>query len=286
MESILGTAASHAVSSLFKEDERDPREDLQFGAGLDLQNQKDIFDYRINRGLEHGMTPYEMFMGPAAGGGGGTSNLGATLGNAASQQEIASKQRNQEITQRALDRATTLQQTKMQTDAQVKTAEISAGASIQNTQTQTRTQQLIANNQLSLNQKTYENVTLPEAAARINKTEAETKKLLNEVATSTPDFVKFMKMLSMGVDNTLSAFVQNMDGYNLVDPESVKKIPVHKRAEILSLMLAIQSGTLKNVKGLENLGNEVIDSQRKQPVMGNQYDNSNKIMRHMINLGG
>ena len=50
---------------------------LILGNRLDLANQQKMFDYRIRKGQEAGMTPYEMYMGPAAGAGGGTTGSGS-----------------------------------------------------------------------------------------------------------------------------------------------------------------------------------------------------------------
>lgn len=255
---------------------------IKLGNQLDMQNQKEMFDYRIQQGMAAGMTPYEMYMGPAAGAGGGTSGSGATLGNQPMQAAQANIQQQTALQQQE----TELKKTAMQTEATKYAADKAAEAQTGVAQMQTETQKLIAANQLQFNEKTYLNVTLPEASAKIGKTEAETDKLLNEVVTSTPEFVKFMKMLSMGVDNTLSAFLQNMDGYNLVDPGSVAKIPEHKRKEILAMLLAIQSGTLKNVEGLKKVGGDIMDA-AQIPTMGvRDIKGANDHTRAAINAGG
>lgn len=264
------------------------QQNMVLGNSLDMDNQKEMYDYRISQGLEHGMTPYEMFSGPASGGGGGTSGSGGVLGNSASQlgkQIMQNKQqRNQAVAQISAD----LYKTKMQTDAQKEVAKIQTGSQQNIAEMQTETQKLIAENQLKFNKNTYNNVTLPEAAARIGKTTAETDKILNEVVTTKPAFVKYMKMLTMGVDNTLSAYIQNIEGYNLTDPESVNKIPMSKRKEILSMLLAIQSGTLKNVEGIKQFGTDFLDTIRNKPKpLGNgRTKGFNDITRHQINNAG
>lgn len=251
------------------------------GGREDLKNQQKMFDYRIQQGLAHGMTPFEMFSGPAASGGGGTSNMGATLGNQAGQLAQQSLKLNQEVAEREKDRKLELAKVQMQTDAS------KAIAGLQ-TETTKRGQDLthaIQSGNLRLSQATYKNVTLPQAAAALRKTEAETDKILNEVATSRPVFVKYMKMLSMGVDNTISAYLQNMYGYNLVDPEEVAKIPRSQRKQILSTLLGVQSGTIKNIEGLKIFGAQVGDHVKGFSPK-KSINKANDVTRHMINQGG
>ena len=249
------------------------------GYGLDLQGQKEIFDFKTQRGIENGLTPYEVFAGPGGNASGGTSNMGQTMGNQAAQQTANI---NNAILQMGLK--------KMDNDTAKEVAGIQAAANKEVAGIQSDTQKLIAANKLSLDRDTYNNITIPESAAKLKISAEELKIKLNNVATSKPEFVKFMKMLTMGVDNTLSAFIQNVDGYNLTDPESVAKIPIEKREEILSMMLAIQSGTLKNVEGFLKIGSDVMENLPKLPNvkqnLGTGRKGGNRHMQHMINNAG
>ena len=240
-----------------------------------------MFDYRINKGLEHGMTPYEMFSGPAASAGGGTTGSGNVLGNPASQLAQQQMKIKQETNERAKDRETELTKVQMQTEASKQIAGVQADTTKRGQDLTYEVQQ----GNLQINQDTYRNITLPKAAQMLKKSVAETDKLLNEVATTRPVFIKFMKMLSMGVDNTLSAYLQNMYGYNLVDPKDVARIPQGQRKQILSTLLGIQSGTLKNIEGLKIFGEE-LGSKMTKPQLGRGKQKANDVTRHMINNAG
>jgi hypothetical protein len=253
------------------------------GNSLDMHNQKSMYDYRIEKGLSYGMTPYEMFSGPAAGAGGGTSGSAQVLGNQLSAQAMNKQKLSQEITEKSKDRKSAENIANIQANSAENIARINAGVTSRGQDLQ----HMIQSGNLKLNQDTYNYVTLPKAAAVLQKTKEETKRIINEVVTSTPKFVKYMKMLSMGVDNTMSAFLQNMDGYNLTDPEDVKKMSKEKRKEIFSLMLGIQSGTLKNIEGIKIFGKSVEDMV-SLPTLGNKgaYNRSNQHTQAAINSGG
>lgn len=245
--SNIGTAIlGGAVGKVFAPKDNSYR-NIQLGNQLDMSNQKEMFDYRISQGKKAGMTDYEMFMGPAGGGGGGTTGSGGTLGNTENQRNIAQNQRNQELIQRAMDRDTQLKQTQMQTSAQIATAQIAAGQSRYNTD---QTIGLGTKN-YELKQREFDEVTLKRASAALKLTQAQTSKALNDATTSAPSFVKFMKMLSMGTDNVLATAIQNFNGVNLVDPESVAKLTDEQRSKILKQILANQSGLYKNLQGVK-----------------------------------
>jgi hypothetical protein len=235
------------------------QQNIRLGNSLDMANQKEMFDYRINAGLEAGMTPYEMFMGPAAGAGGGTTGSGAVLGNSASQlgkQMMQTKAQNVQFNKQI---AADLTKTKMQTDAQKEVAKIQAGTQLDVAEINNQTQKLIAENRLKFDQKTYREITLPEAAARINKTVAETKKAINEIATTEKKFVERMTFLKMGVDNVLATAISDKLGYDISDPKALQKMPLKKREELISTLLAIQSGTGKNIEGLKEQGDKLLN---------------------------
>ena len=230
------------------------------GIRWDLQAQKDMFDYRIQRGQDEGMTAYEMFMGPAAGAGGGTTGTGQALGNQAMQQAQMRQEAFRVAKERALDRQTDLAKTQMQTDAQKYSADraadattgaagIGAKASVYGS----TLRYLIDNQQLKLNQRTFEEVTLPAAAENLNLTKEQTRLVINQIATSEPEFVKFMKFLTMGPENIKATFPTALTGINPAKPETVKNATKEERERYLSLVLGLTSNTLSEGMGAQQL---------------------------------
>ena len=237
-------------------------EQITLGNNLDIKNQKEMFDYRINQGVDAGMTPYEMYMGPAAGAGGGTTGSGQTLGNGAISKNQAQIQA--EMQQRSLvaNNTTALAQTKMQTDAQRDVAEIQAG-------TQKRGQDLqkqIADNVLSLNKRELDEVKIPQAGAQVGLSKQQLLTEINKTATSTPQFQMAMKQLSMGPANLLVELTLRDRGISLGD-DSFMKLSEAERADILKDLVAMASSTYIEFSGVqsategavEKTGNTVVD---------------------------
>lgn len=228
------------------------------GRDIDVGAQQEMFDFRMQRGEAAGMTDYEMFMGPAAGAGGGTGAATSTLGNggSAAGANIRQQQTQQNIAreEKQKDRMTSLAQTAMQTDAQRDVAGVSAG-------TQKRGQdidQAIREGKLKLDQDTYNYINLPQAAQTLKKSKAETDKLLNEVATSDKKFVEAMKQLSMGPANLLVELTMRHHGIAL-NNESFMKLPPDKRSAILAQILALSSTTYVEGQGASALGKEAVE---------------------------
>ena len=272
---------------------------------MDLSNQKEMYDYRINQGLDHGMTPYEMFMGPAAGAGGGTTGSGSTLGNSQTSRDMQTRQLQITREENAANRQTQLAQTQMQTNAQLESAKIQAGVGLAkslgttymsnkttergqdiNSETSRRGQDIssetskrnvdiqtsIQKGQLDLSERQFKQVTLPQAAKQLNLTEYQTQKALNDVATSDPKFVLAMKRLTMGVDNL---YVEGLIKQFGVDPTKSQpewdKIPVDKRAALMAALDIARSTTAKEGSGLAAVFERIVDAanndtnKRKQP---------------------
>lgn len=242
------------------------KDNIRLGNELDLKNQKKMFDYRIKQGRRHGMTSYEMFMGPAAGGGGGTSGSGQTLGNAGTQaiNSIRAAKVQSDIAEREnqRDRATSLMQTAMQVSGQKDVANINAG-------TQTRGQDLqkeIADNVLSLNQRELEEVKIPQAAQALKLSKQQLQTEINKTATSEPKFQQAMKQLSMGPANLLVELTLRDEGISLAD-DSFQKLSDADRKRILDKLVSLSSslyietsGATSTVKKpLEYVGNNIVD---------------------------
>ena len=260
----------------------------------DMYNQRAMYMFRINQGLQAGMTPYEMYMGPAAGAGGGTTGSGSTLGNAANQRTTAAMQLQADLANKAADRQAMLRQTQMQVAGQqaasrnqligtLGSAALSTGANIFGSKTaaeatkdaaetsagasryQADIQKQIAENRLQLDQKTFDQVTVPGAAAQIGKTEQETRKLINEIATTEPEFVVQMKKWSMGVDNMMVEYFMKEYDINIMGSQKeYLKIPKKKRADFLAAVMAYQSHIAKETKGISGIVQDAMD------VLGNE----------------
>lgn len=251
------------------------------GNEMDIANQKEMFDYRINQGKAAGLTPFEMFLGPAGGAGGGTNGTGATLGNQPGVTTAAQIQAGQQAfnarTQMEIARLnneTSLKQSAIQASAQLGTAAIqssatkySAGMSADASQYQAELKYKIDHKRLVLDRERFEKVDLPQAAANIKKTEQETKELINRVATSDPEFMIMMKRLQMGPQNVLVEYAINNYGFNPLDKESVSRASAEMKRNFLGLVLGSQSVAVRELfgtslasgmavgQGLETLGN-------------------------------
>ena len=263
----------HFQEQMLDKTQKNTRENIVLGNDMDLRNQQQMFDYRINQGVKAGMTPYEMYMGPAAGAGGGTSNTGATLGNAANQRGIAASQIaqenrrterliEQESNQRNADRVTEILKTSMQTEAQKDVAETQAGVTTRGQDLQKQ----IADNVLSLNQRELEEIKLPQAGAQLGLTKQQLQTEINKTATSSEKFQTLIKQLSMGPANLLVELTMRSHGISLSD-DSFQKLTEAKRKQILQELLAMSSSLYTETAGattairepIEQVGDTVAD---------------------------
>ena len=253
---------------------------IQMGNALDLQNQKDMFDYRISYGKALGMTNYEMMMGPAAGAGGGTTGSGQTLGNSASAVNQAKMQADTATRENRANRAAGIIQTAMQTDAQKYAADRAAGATIGSAEISAGVQQarnVIEQGKLDLASREFEQATLPAAQENLRLTEQQVKKATNDVATSTPEFLRAMKILTMSAENLIATIMVNGQPVDVTDPKQLSKLSVSERAKLLTAMIGASSHTYRESTGIQAKGSEVLDvwldQLSKKPV---QYESGAK----------
>ena len=223
------------------------QENLTLGNKLDLENQKAMFNYRIQSGIRDGMTPFEMYMGPAAGAGGGTTGSGQTLGNSASQlgQQMMQQKNQNRIVNAQI--GADLLKTKMQTDAQRDVAE----TQFKGTQYSADTQKAIAVGRLGFDKEVYYKTTAPEAAARMGLTTQQTLKAANEVVTSDKEFVKLMKVASMSSENILATLVAIGLPFDVLEPNEAKKLTKEEREKATAAILSLLSTSRKELTGLE-----------------------------------
>lgn len=214
--------------------------------------------YQWRQAQNRGLTPQEYYGSPAPGNTGGGDSAAATLGNAGAQEGMARRQSAIDASESALDRATQLEITRMQTDAQKYSADTAAGAttgaakiSAEAQMYQAEIQSAIAQNRLTFDEKTYSTVLLPGAMAQLDLTRKQAQKVVNDIATSDPKFVEAMKMLSMGTDNMVATMLAQSEGVN--KPSDILKFDVEKRKAIIASMIAASSNSRKELEGLWTL---------------------------------
>ncbi len=229
---------------------------VEAGHKLDNQYRSLAESAQWDKAEERGLTPQEYY-GSGASGAPSVSGGATVLGN---NQTALDSQRIQASTQMrnaAAERANKLLQTKIQSDTQIKSAQISAGATTRGqdiTQTtQTRGQDLqnaIATKNYALAKKRLDTIETPKLLQELKISAQQFKKLTNEIATSKPKFMLYMKKLSMGVDNMMVEFLQHAYGVDITDPKSVQAMTQQQRAAFLQHAAAINSSVFKQAAGL------------------------------------
>ena len=222
---------------------------IQMGNALDLQNQKDMFDYRISYGKALGMTNYEMMMGPAAGAGGGTTGSGQTLGNSASAVNQAKMQADTATRENRANRAAGIIQTAMQTDAQKYAADRAAGVQERGQDIQA----MIAGNRLALDERQLNEVAIPQLANATKLNEQQVKIAINEVANTDPKWIRKKTVMQLGVDNGIQNLVLGRLHLDLTDPEQIYSLTDDEYADALEALLAASSGLGKTSAAVESI---------------------------------
>lgn len=224
---------------------------------MDLRNQKQMFDYRIDSALDAGLTPYEAYLGPAGGAGGGTTGSGQVLGNSAAQQSMRTQELNQqnEIARRenAADRAVDLMKTSMQTNAQRDVAEMQTGATTRGQDIQKQ----IADDLRTLDRERI-GMEKQRLAADLDIKAQELEIKINEVVTSSAKFKTAMKQLSMGPANLLVELTLRDEGISLSDG-SFEALPESRRKKILDKIVALSSRSYTEVAGAGTAGAELMN---------------------------
>ena len=233
------------------------KQGMKLGNKLDIANQQTMFDFRLQRGREAGLTNVEIFGSPASGAGGGTTGSGATLGNAANTQGMQQAQLEQDRKlawqSKIADTTTALMQTKMQTDAQKDVAEMQTGAT---TRGQDINQQIAANT-LNLERDKLK-LERDKAASTIGMQRKQTEKLVTEIALNDKKWLLAMKQLSMGPQNLLTELTMRHHDISLSD-DSFASLPKAKRVEILNEIIALSSKFRIEQSGLAALGEKTVE---------------------------
>jgi hypothetical protein len=222
---------------------------VKLGNELDMANQKEMFDYRIQQGKAAGMTDYEMFMGPAAGAGGGTTGSGSTLGNQPAQLAANATSAANARMQAQTQLGTAMIQANAQRDVAKTQADATTGAATINSDIQ----KSIAEARLGFDNKVFKESTLPQASANIGLTQQQTLKVANEVITSSPKFVKMLTLMKMGSENILATMVANGLPIDITDPNQVKNMTEKQREQVMTAILSLLSQTRKETEGLASI---------------------------------
>jgi hypothetical protein len=218
---------------------------VKLGNQLDMANQKEMFDYRIQQGRDAGMTPYEMFMGPAAGAGGGTTGSGNTLGNQPAQLAANATQ----AANARLQAQTQLGTAMIQANAQREVAKTQADATTGAATIQADTQAAIAAGRLGFDKEVYYNTTAPKAAMEMGLTTQQVLKAANEVVTSRPEFIRMMKVFTMSAENLLATMTAFRYG-DITDPKVIENMSEEQRENITSAIMSLLSQGRKEMSGV------------------------------------
>ena len=268
---LLGGLGSGLATKALSPSTPDPERQIRLGYQLEGDAHKTRragdFDFAESKGL----TPQE-FYGSGAAGGSPTGGSAQVLGNSASQQKLQERDRIYDATQKSMDRAVQMRGQ----DAQLQSTQIAANASQANASTSAEAskysaniQKAIADGRLSLDRDSFNQISLPAAAANLEMTEQQTRKLIEETATATPKFQRSQKLLSMGVDNTIQTALLQRFGVDITSKSEVAALSDDQFQNILAVLLASGSHAQREGAGILSMGSGIIDS-----VLGRKTDHN------------
>ena len=226
------------------------------GASIDKRSKLRTEEALWGRAQERGLTPQEYYGSSAPGGAMGASGAGQVLGNSMNQQSAAMSQAAQQTSENEKDRVNAKEIAQIQAGTQTRGQDITAG-------TTQRGQDITANTQsniLNFQKKNYLQIQVPQAAANLNKTTQEVNKIINEVATSTPKFIKMLKVMTMGSDNSYGLAIQNMLGIDISDPKQMESLSPDMRRKLLAGLLSGSSTAAKELSGITGSISQWIDT--------------------------
>ena len=231
--STLGNLVPGVAGSLLGALGGEKDSDRRTKRGIQLEDESYMrrAEYDWEKADERGLTPQEFYGSSAAGG--SSSSSGNVLGNSATQLDVKRMDMDFQAREKQKDRET-----------EIRKAEISAGA----TKYSANIQKMIADDKIDLSRKTFEQVTLPQAAAQIGLTEQETLKMINDVVTSTPDFVRAKILLQMGVENTIQTSLLQRLGVDITSAEAMGNLSDEQFQNLLSLLVAAGSITNRELQ--------------------------------------
>lgn len=261
----LASVGSSLLGGLFGGDDDeyslgDMKELAKYQSKLQRKNVFGQTKDRYNFFEKKGATITEILGSPASGG--GSDSVASTLGNQAQAQAAQKAQLNFQKQQAIADRAVQirgqnidLEKTKMATDTQLAATGLSADASRYGADKSAQASiyasnilKQIEDGKLDLASKQFTDIALPAAAQNLQLSIAQTQEAWNKVATSRPEFLKFMKMLSMSPENVKAAFgatalQESLGITDLFDPQQLAKLDYDDRMKVLQVLTGLQSKT-------------------------------------------
>lgn len=205
---------------------------------------RDKYDFMESKGL----TPQEI--AGASFGANPSSSAANVLGNQAAQQAQLQRQLDFQQAERDKDRAL---QVRAQ-DMGLRQTQVSAGAQMYGADVNART----AANALALQRDRYDTIDLPNA-------------LLSQ-QTSTPEFVKALKQMSMGLENVQVEALLTRNGISLSDPNSIRDMSPEAFSSLQRQILSLSSQSRRETAGAADALSEALSGfgMGAASVVGNQ----------------
>lgn len=253
---FTGGIAGSAVDAVLGNDPAGEAEDaVEHGASVDMRQFKQQHKFKYKFGRRKGLTPVELLgEGGGMSGGPGTAAT-SVLGNQAGAAEMQNRQLQMQL-------GTELAKTKMQTDTQRDIADKQVGA-------QTRGQDLtfeaqmfknrLDEGKLYLDNKTFEEVTVPAAAAQLQIANEELQKVINEVANTQPEWVRHKTLLQLGVDNTIQNAILARHKVDITDRRQIAELGEPQYKALMAELLAAKATTTTELRGIKVWLQELID---------------------------
>lgn len=229
---------------------------------LDRIHQKSSEMQMWRRAKQRGLTAQEYYGSSAAGGVSSPTGNAQVMGNNLTALQEQAKAQQFEAEQNQLDRMAQLGTAAISADATKESAKTSAGATVESAEISADVQQLhaqIKQGELDLNTRQFEEIALPAAQANLKLTRQQILKVTNEVATSTPEFLRAMKILSMSAENLVATIMVNGMPVDPTDPDQIKKLPASSRSKLLTEMIGLQSATYREATGIQAKAKEVFE---------------------------
>jgi hypothetical protein len=230
-EAVLGSATGSLFGGI----------NARRGARIDTAQKLGQESTLYARAMARGLTPQEYYGSPAPGNP-SSSGAGQVIGNQAAQTSAQMMQLGQQARENQKDR-----------DNAIEIEKIRAGVHERGQDMQFES----ALRDYYLRATEYFESKAPQIAANIEKTQRETAVLVNQVTTSSPRFVKMMKLLSMGPDNVYVAGVLEAAGVKTID--DIGKMTKEEQQKIFAAMLAGKSWIAREAAGYKGEIGDFVD---------------------------
>lgn len=212
-----------------------------FDRKRDQQKMGDYYDFYSGKGAT-----FNEILGSGGVGGSPSSTFGQTLGNAAAQSTIAARQMQFQEEMQSNQIQADLLKTTMQTEAQKYTADSQFQGTVLTNETKRDISQLDRDQVFRLATDT----TLPSLAADLRIKEEQLAKIINETKTSSPEFVKTLKWMTMSSENMRALLASEEYG---IDPNNIQgslnKLSASQKRQLITTMLAMGSAVAKETAG-------------------------------------